>query len=383
MKIFSTLHLVFAPLVGFEQIDVSLQPIQPVCNSDSYSSAPQCGVRLLYVLLWRLYRSETIKNSIDMGNIKQYALDTIRNEGEAVLNLANLLTDDFEGAVKAILACRGKVVVTGVGKSGLVGKKIAATLASTGTPSIFVHPTEAYHGDLGMIQPEDLIIAIANSGQTDELLRLIPYFERHGNVVVSMTGNPASTLSKHAHYNLNIAVQREACPLNLAPTSSTTTTMVMGDALAVALIRERNFKAEDYAEFHPGGQLGRRLLTKVKDVMRSDHLPVLARDTELGKVIIAISESRFGIAAIVEDDRLIGVITDGDIRRAMAKYQADFLTTRADAIMSVRPKVIAPDVRIGQAEQVMRTNKIHSLIVVDNEEHVVGIVEFFNVSLFS
>ncbi|MDY3979589.1 MAG: KpsF/GutQ family sugar-phosphate isomerase [Tidjanibacter sp.] len=316
-----------------------------------------------------------------MSEIKQYALDTIKAETEAVSHLADLLTDDFEGAVREILACRGKVVVTGVGKSGLVGQKIAATLASTGTPSIFIHPTEAYHGDLGVITPDDLVIAIANSGMTDEILRLVPYFERRGNVLISMTGNPGSTLAKHAKYNLNIAVDHEACPLNLAPTSSSTTTMVMGDALAVALIRLRNFKAEDYALFHPGGALGRRLLTKVGDVMRSDNLPCISRHTVLGDAIIIISKARFGVAAVVEDDRLIGIITDGDIRRAMAKYQDKFLNTKAEEIMTATPKIIGPDERITVAEEIMRTNRIHSIIVTDPERHVLGIVEFFNVSL--
>jgi len=316
-----------------------------------------------------------------MSKIREYAVDTINAECDAVHNLLNLLTDDFEGAVREILACRGKVVVTGVGKSGLVGQKIAATLASTGTPAIFIHPTEAYHGDLGVITPDDLVIAIANSGQTDEILRLIPFFERRGNVLISITGNPASTLAKHAKYNLNIAVEREACPLNLAPTSSTTTTMVMGDALAVALIKERRFAAEDYAVFHPGGALGRRLLTKVGDVMRSDNLPLISRDTVLGDAIIIISKARFGVAAVIENDRLAGIITDGDIRRAMAKYKEKFLETRAEEIMTTTPKIIHPEDRITVAEEMMRVNKIHSLIVTDADRHVLGIVEFFNVSL--
>ncbi len=318
-----------------------------------------------------------------MGKIKQYALDTIKAEADAVRNLLNLVTDDFEGAVKEILACKGKVVVTGIGKSGIIGSKIAATLASTGTPAMFVHPAEAYHGDLGMIAPEDLVIAIANSGQTDEILRLIPFFERRGNVLIAMTGNTESPLAKHAKYTINIAVSREACPLNLAPTSSTTTTLVMGDALATALMRERNFKAEDYALFHPGGSLGRRLLTTVGDVMRTDNIPCITRTTELGDAILRISQARFGIAPIVEDNKLIGVITDGDIRRAMSKYKEKFLSTCAEAIMTTTPKTITADKRIVEAEKIMRVNKIHSLIVVDGNQAVVGIVEYFNVSVLA
>lgn len=316
-----------------------------------------------------------------MSDIKASAIHTINTEADAVRNLVNGLTDDFEKAVKAILASDGKVIVTGMGKSGIIGKKIAATLASTGTPSFFMHPGEAYHGDLGMIESRDVVIAIANSGQTDEILKLIPFFEHNKNVVIAMTGNPESTLAKHAHYHLNIGVEREACPLNLAPTSSTTTTLVMGDALAVALLTERNFKAEDYAVFHPGGSLGRRLLTRVQDVMRRDNLPLVDKTTTLGDVIIAISDARLGIAAVVENGKLIGVITDGDVRRAMAKYKAEFFNIQAQEVMTRTPKTILPDQRIVVAEEMMRNHKIHSIVVVNEANEVVGIVEFFNVSL--
>ena len=316
-----------------------------------------------------------------MSQIRQCAVETINAEARAVQNLVNLLTDDFDKAVKAIMDCEGKVIVTGMGKSGLIGKKIAATLASTGTPSFFLHPGEAYHGDLGMIEPRDIVLAIANSGQTDEILKLIPFLQHNGNTVIAITGNPESTLAKNAHYHLNINVGREACPLNLAPTSSTTAMLVMGDALAIALIKERNFQAEDYAVFHPGGSLGRRLLTKVQDVMRKENLPCVPKTMTLGEVIIAISDARLGIAAIVEDGRLIGVITDGDVRRAMAKYKADFFNIKAEEIMTRTPKTVAPDARITVAEEMMRRNKIHSVVVVDGNQAVVGIVEFFNVSV--
>ena len=316
-----------------------------------------------------------------MNPIRQSAIDTINAEAAAVQHLVEQLTDDFEKAVQAILTCKGKVIVTGMGKSGLIGKKIAATLASTGTPAFFMHPGEAYHGDLGMIESKDIVLAIANSGQTDEVLKLIPFLQYNKNVVIAMTGNPESTLAKHAHYHLNIGVEREACPLDLAPTSSTTATLVMGDALAIALINERHFKAEDYAVFHPGGRLGRRLLTKVQDVMRKDNLPCVSKEMTLGNVIIAISDARLGIAAIVEDGKLIGVITDGDVRRAMTKYKENFFNIQAQEIMTRTPKTILPTERIVVAEEMMRKNKIHSIIVVDEENHVVGIVEFFNVSI--
>lgn len=316
----------------------------------------------------------------DKNQIKQYAIDTFEAEAAAVRNLSNLLTDDFAKAVEAVLKCTGKVVVTGMGKSGIIGKKIAATLASTGTPSFFLHPGEAYHGDLGMISSNDIVLAIANSGQTDEILRLIPFMQNNGNTIIAMTGNPESTLAKNAHLNLNIAVEREACPLNLAPTSSTTAMLVMGDALAIALMKVRGFRAEDYAVFHPGGSLGRRLLTRVKDVMRKDALCV-PKTMTLGDVIIAISDARLGIAAVVEDEKLIGVITDGDVRRAMAKYKERFFSIQAEEIMSRTPKTISPEARITAAEEMMRVHKIHSIIVTDDNSAVVGVVEFFNVSV--
>ena len=316
----------------------------------------------------------------DKNQIKQYAIDTFEAEAAAVRNLSNLLTDDFAKAVEAILKCTGKVVVTGMGKSGIIGKKIAATLASTGTPSFFLHPGEAYHGDLGMMYSNAIVFAIANCGQTDEILRLIPFMQNNGNTIIAMTGNPESTLAKNAHLNLNIAVEREACPLNLAPTSSTTAMLVMGDALAIALMKVRGFRAEDYAVFHPGGSLGRRLLTRVKDVMRKDALCV-PKTMTLGDVIIAISDARLGIAAVVEDGKLIGVITDGDVRRAMAKYKERFFSIQAEEIMSRTPKTISPEARITAAEEMMRVHKIHSIIVTDDNSAVVGVVEFFNVSV--
>lgn len=316
-----------------------------------------------------------------MSHIKDCALETFQLEAEAVSGLADLLTDDFDAAVRTIVSCTGKVVVTGMGKSGLIGRKIAATLASTGTPSFFLHPAEAYHGDLGMISPNDVVLAIAYSGQTDEILKLIPFLQHNKNVVIAMTGNPSSTLAKHSDYHLNVSVKSEACPLNLAPTSSTTATLVMGDALAVALIREKRFRAEDFAVFHPGGSLGRRLLTKVRDVMRSDNLPCVPPTTTLAEVIIAISDARLGIAAIIDHGRLVGVITDGDVRRAMAKYREQFFTIEAQQIMSRNPKTVAENQSITVVEDMMRENKIHSVVVTDSSEAIVGIVEFFNVSM--
>lgn len=313
-----------------------------------------------------------------MSPIKESALNTFRAEAEAVQSLAGQLTDDFEKAVRAILATHGKVIVTGMGKSGLVGRKIAATLASTGTPSFFLHPGEAYHGDLGMIEAGDIVLALSNSGQTDEVLRLIPYLQECGNTVIAMTGNAGSTLAKNSTYHLDVSVKSEACPLSLAPTCSTTAQLAMGDALAVALMNERGFRAEDFARFHPGGSLGRRLLTSVGDVMRSEHLPTASPSSRLGEVIITISDARMGVAVILDEGKIAGIVTDGDVRRAMLKYGARFFDITADEIMTRTPKTVSVADRLTDAEQLMQDNKIHSLIVVDRDGKLAGIVELYD-----
>lgn len=313
-----------------------------------------------------------------MSPIKESALNTFRAEAEAVQSLAGQLTDDFEKAVRAILATHGKVIVTGMGKSGLVGRKIAATLASTGTPSFFLHPGEAYHGDLGMIEAGDIVLALSNSGQTDEVLRLIPYLQECGNTIIAMTGNAASTLAKNSTYHLDVSVKSEACPLSLAPTCSTTAQLAMGDALAVALMNERGFRAEDFARFHPGGSLGRRLLTRVGDVMRSEHLPTASPSSRLGEVIITISDARMGVAVILEEGKIAGIVTDGDVRRAMLKYGARFFDITAGEIMTRTPKTVSVSDRLTDAEQLMQDNKIHSLIVVDRDGKLAGIVELYD-----
>ena len=308
-----------------------------------------------------------------MSPIKESALNTFRAEAEAVQSLAGQLTDDFEKAVRAILATHGKVIVTGMGKSGLVGRKIAATLASTGTPSFFLHPGEAYHGDLGMIEAGDIVLALSNSGQTDEVLRLIPYLQECGNTVIAMTGNAGSTLAKNSTYHLDVSVKSEACPLSLAPTCSTTAQLAMGDALAVALMNERGFRAEDFARFHPGGSL-----TRVGDVMRSEHLPTASPSSRLGEVIITISDARMGVAVILDEGKIAGIVTDGDVRRAMLKYGARFFDITADEIMTRTPKTVSVADRLTDAEQLMQDNKIHSLIVVDRDGKLAGIVELYD-----
>ena len=313
-----------------------------------------------------------------MSPIKESALNTFRAEAEAVASLAGQLTEDFEKAVRAILATHGKVIVTGMGKSGLVGRKIAATLASTGTPSFFLHPGEAYHGDLGMIEPGDIVLALSNSGQTDEVLRLIPYLQDNGNTVIAMTGNAGSTLAKNSTYHLDVSVRSEACPLSLAPTCSTTAQLAMGDAIAVALMNERSFRAEDFARLHPGGSLGRRLLTRVGDVMRNEHLPTASPTDKLGEVIITISDARMGVAVIMEEEQIAGIVTDGDVRRAMLKYGARFFDITVGDIMTRTPKTVRVTDRLTDAEQLMQDNKIHSLIVVDRDDRLAGIVELYD-----
>lgn len=313
-----------------------------------------------------------------MTDIIQSALHTFRVESEAIARMGDLLTDDFEHAVRAVHECRGKVIVTGMGKSGIIGRKIAATLASTGTPSFFLHPGEAYHGDLGMIGKADVVLALSYSGQTDEVLRLIPYLQENGNTVISMTGNPQSTLARNTAYHLNVAVSEEACPLSLAPTSSTTAALVMGDALAIALMHLRGFRAEDFARFHPGGSLGRRLLTKVADVMRRDDLPCVEPRTKLSDAIISISNARMGVAVIMEGGRILGLVTDGDIRRAMQKYGSRFFDVTADEIMTRTPKTVNQSARVTDAEDIMHRHKIHSLLVVDDSGSLVGIIELYD-----
>ncbi len=300
-------------------------------------------------------------------------------ESQEIANLTKLLTEDFAYAIKDILASEGKFIISGMGKSGLIGKKIAATLASTGTPSFFLHPAEAYHGDLGMIERDDIILLLSNSGETDEVLKIIPFLKNQGNIILAMTGNPSSTLAKNANYHFNIYVEHEACPLNLAPMSSTTATLVMGDAIAAALMKERGFKDQDFAQFHPGGSLGRRLLTKVENIMHVDNLPLCALDANIKEIVKVISNSKFGLAVILDDDKIVGIITDGDIRRAM-EDEARFFTLSAKEMMTQNPKSIMPDAKLTDAEKVMTENKINSLLVA-KENRLVGIVQIYDLGI--
>ncbi|MBT5492374.1 KpsF/GutQ family sugar-phosphate isomerase [bacterium] len=314
-------------------------------------------------------------------NIKNIAKEVFEIESKEIENLANLLTADFENAVNAVLNCKGKFIISGMGKSGIIGKKIAATLASTGTPSFFLHPGEAYHGDLGMIEKEDIVLLISNSGESDEVLKLIPFLKSQGNITISMSGNPKSTLGINTHYHLNIAIEKEACPLSLAPMSSTTATLVMGDAIAVALMKLRDFKDKDFAQFHPGGSLGKRLLTTIESVMKKENLPICDKENSIKDIIHTITDGKCGLVVVLEENSIVGVITDGDIRRAMETQEDSFFSLTAKDIMSENPKTISKDEKLTIASDTMSESKVNSLLVVDDLNSLVGIVQMYDLGI--
>ena len=314
-------------------------------------------------------------------NINSIAKEVFSIEAKEIENLANNLTKDFENSVKDIFKCRGKLIISGMGKSGIIGKKISATMASTGTPSFFIHPAEAYHGDLGMIEKEDIVLLISNSGETDELLKLIPFLKSQKNIIVGMSGSIDSTLAKNSNHHLNISVKREACPLQLAPTSSTTATLVMGDALAIALMKLRDFKDSDFAQFHPGGSLGRRLLTTVEDVMRKSNMPICQENSSIKDIIQSVSSGKMGLSIIVKDNsEIIGVITDGDIRRAMESKEERFFSLQAKDLMSKNPKTINPKAKLMEAQTMMAKYKVNSLLVSSNNK-LIGVVQIYDLGI--
>lgn len=313
-----------------------------------------------------------------LSNVRKYAAQCLKDEAQAVMDLIPQLDENFDHAVRMIFECKGKVIVTGVGKSGNVGAKIAATLSSTGTPAFFINPLDMYHGDLGVMTPDDVVLALSNSGQTDELLRFVPMV-RHMNVpIISMSGNPKSLLAKYSEAHITVRVEKEACPLNLAPTCSTTAALAMGDALAIALMVVRDFKPKDFAQFHPGGELGKRLLTTAADVMRSDDLPIIPKEMNLGEAIIHVSKGKLGLGVSLEDGHVAGLITDGDIRRAMEKWQAEFFNKTVSDIMTTTPKTVLPETKITQIQQIMHKYKIHTVLVVDKERHLLGVVDHYS-----
>ena len=312
-----------------------------------------------------------------MSKWTETAIKCLRDESEALLELIPYIDESFDKTIELILKCKGKLIVTGVGKSGHIGAKIAATLSSTGTPSFFINPLDAFHGDLGVIMKDDVVLAISNSGQTDELLRFLPYLLEREIPVIGMSGNPESLLAKYSTTHLNTAVTHEACPLGLAPTSSPPAALALGDALACALLVASVFNASDFAQFHPGGTLGRRLLTKAKDVMRTDDLPVISPDMKLGEAVIHVSRGRLGLCVAVSNEKICGLVTDGDIRRAMEKSQDVFFKRTVADIMSVHPKCVGPETKITEIERIFQQFKIHSVLVVDADNHLLGIVDSF------
>lgn len=307
---------------------------------------------------------------------KQYAERCLRDEAQALLALIPQLDDSFDQVVELIHRCDGHVVVTGVGKSGHVGAKIAATLASTGTPAFYLNSLDALHGDLGMIMDDDVLLMISNSGNTDELLRITASLEGRHIPIISMTGSADSLLAQHSDYHILCSIAREACPLNLAPTASTTAAMAMGDALACALMEIRKFKAKDFAQFHPGGTLGRKLLLKVKDVMYTDNLPIVPPSMKLSDALMTISSGKLGLGVVIDEDSILGIITDGDIRRAVEGARDNFINISVSEVMTRTPKTISPEAKLTTIQQMFRNHKIHSLLVVDHGK-LVGIVDYF------
>ncbi|MEY8197769.1 MAG: KpsF/GutQ family sugar-phosphate isomerase [Colwellia sp.] len=299
-----------------------------------------------------------------MKDFISIAKEVLTIEAQALTVLVTKVDDGFAQSVEMIVASAGKTIVCGMGKSGIIGKKIAATLASTGTPSFFMHPGEAYHGDLGMVSQDDVFIAISNSGETDEVVKLIPFLKDNGNLLIAMTGNANSTLARAADFHLDVGVEKEACPLQLAPTASTTATLAMGDALAVTLMKARDFKPENFARFHPGGSLGRRLLSRVENEMVSNNLPFLKSDSTVAEVISTISGGGLGLA-IIQGSTNTSVITDGDLRRAIEKYQQNVFLKNAHDLMVADPVIVKVGTRVEDALALMDAQAITSVLVQD------------------
>ena len=312
-----------------------------------------------------------------MSDIKESAVKCFQDEAQALLDLIPQLTEDFDKAIDLIYQCKGKLIITGVGKSGHIGAKIAATLASTGTPSFFINPLDAFHGDLGMVSSNDIMLALSYSGQTDELLRFIPFLVERKIPLIGMSGNPKSLLAQWSTYHLNVAVKKEACPLNLAPTSSTTAMIAMGDAITCALINKRNFRTMDFALLHPGGALGKRLLAKVKDVMRTDNLPVTSSKTIISDALFTISQGRLCLAIISDGQDVKGIVSDGDIRRALLQYKnQDVFNMPVETIMNPHPFVVKSSDSLITAEKIFKEHNIHTLIVLDDNK-LTGVIESY------
>jgi arabinose-5-phosphate isomerase len=314
-------------------------------------------------------------------SILDIAKKVLKTEADAVYALIEKLNSNFEKAVDIVYSSKGKVVITGMGKSGLVGKKIAATLASTGTPAFFLHPAEASHGDLGMVTSDDVIIAISNSGETEEILGLMPFLKRFNVRIISITGNPNATLSKVADVTLDVSVKKEAYPIGVVPTASTTAAMAMGDALAVALLLKRGFKEEDFAFFHPRGSIGKKLLIKVKDLMLTgESLPLVLPETPMSKAVIEMSSKRLGHTIVLDNDgRIAGVITDGDVRRGLERWGGKLFDLPAGEIMTRNPMTVSEEELAAKALSVMESYSITALVVPDNKGKPIGIIHLHDI----
>ncbi|MGN0227669.1 MAG: SIS domain-containing protein [Paludibacteraceae bacterium] len=312
------------------------------------------------------------------NDIIRQAAHCLECEAAAIQSLLPRLDENFIKAVELIRACEGKVVVTGVGKSGHIGSKIAATLASTGIPAFFLNPLDAYHGDLGMISSNDLVMAISYSGATEELVRFLPIIQAKRIPIIGMSSNADSPLARCSEVHLNIAVEKEADPLNLIPTASTTATLALGDALACALVEANHFQPTDFARLHPGGDLGRKLLAKVEEVMVKENLPFVAPTQPMSEVIEVVTNGKLGVGIVLDKDQLVGIVTDGDIRRAMQRLGQAFFATPVQDIMARNPKTISKNAKIVEAGETMNHYSIHSLVVIDDSSRVCGVIDSFS-----
>lgn len=314
---------------------------------------------------------------MDSNALRELAKAVVETEAKAVADLAERIDDTFVAACQTILDCQGRIVVLGMGKSGHIASKIAATLASTGTPAFFVHPAEASHGDLGMITHDDVVLVLSNSGETDEVRQILPLLKRLGVSIIALTGKPGSTLASHADIHINVAVDTEACPLGLAPTSSTTAALVMGDALAVSILESRGFTAEDFARSHPAGQLGKRLLMHIRDIMHTgNEMPVIAKNARLSEAIVEMTKKRLGMIVITDDNAIVlGVFTDGDLRRTL-EQEIDPHNTTVGEVMTPGGKTIEPQALAAEAVQMLQQYKVQGLIVVDENDQLQGVLNF-------
>ena len=324
------------------------------------------------------------KSSVDFtrkNDLDRVVVDlglVLNHQGESLKKLSREIDQEqYQVALELLLKCKGHVVVCGMGKSGHVGKKIAASFSSTGTPSFFLHPAEAFHGDLGMLTKDDVVILISNSGETNEILQLIPSIKTFGNKIIAISGKNESTLTKNSTATLLINIDKESCPNNLAPTVSTTATIAIGDALVVSLMKLRNFKAHDFAKFHPGGSLGRRLLTKVKDVIKTNDLPLVSFNSLFCDVIVTMNKCRYGVGLVMDNNVLVGIITDGDLRRAMMLDHP--FTMKAKDIMTHNPKKCYDNDILADVEKIMQKNKISTVVVFNKNDDIAGLIQIYNI----